>query len=218
MTEEEWDDHWKKSNIISDYHLIYYNLLSEISKKIPKGSKILEAGCGSGKGMSCFQGHNVYGIDISEKALELSSKYGTVVKGDIRSIPFKENVFDFTFNSGVIEHLPKPKEAISEMMRVTKPGGKVLIMVPNKYCIFYQMYRMLFWHIEENPYSFSRFKKEFFEYRNKKFFGLHAFIPFASSKTELLPEKIRSKIVKIDKIIPFKKYHAYAIGVILTKE
>jgi len=103
------------------------------------------------------------------------------------------------------------------MVRVTKPNGQIMIIVPNKYCIFYQIYKTLFWRIEESPYSFSRFKKQLNNYPNKKFFGLHAFIPFATSKTEFLPQKIREKIIKIDSIIPLKQYHAYAIGAIIKK-
>ncbi|MBI2670925.1 methyltransferase domain-containing protein [Candidatus Woesearchaeota archaeon] len=217
MSDKDWDEHWNKSNIISDYHLIYYSFLKKLSKELPKNSKVLEAGCGSGRGMACFFGHKVYGIDISDKALELSKKYGTVRMGNVVNIPFKDNMFDLTYNSGVIEHLDNPRKAINEMTRVTKPNGLIVIIVPNKCCLFYQIYKTLFWGIQETPYSFFRFKNEFNEFKIKSFFGMHAFIPLASSKTEFLPKKIREKIVKLDKILPFKKYYAYAIGVIIKK-
>ncbi len=217
MTHDHWDEHWTESNVLSDYHLIYYNFLKKLSSTLPPSSKILEAGCGSGKGMACFKSHDIYGIDISKEALNLSKQYGKIKEGDIMDIPFKDNTFDLTYNSGVIEHFDNPQKAIDEMVRVTKPNGQIMIIVPNKYCIFYQIYKTLFWKIEESPYSFSRFKKQLDNYPNKKFFGLHAFIPFATSKTEFLPQKIREKIIKIDNIIPFKQYHAYAIGAIIKK-
>ncbi|MEK6974580.1 MAG: class I SAM-dependent methyltransferase [Nanoarchaeota archaeon] len=217
LSSSEWDDHWDNSNVISDYHLLYYNFLKSLTKKLPRDAKILEAGCGSGRGMACFTRHEVHGIDISDRAIELSRKYGRVKKGDVQKIPFNDNTFDLTYNSGVIEHLEDPSIAVREMVRVTKQNGLVVIIVPNKYCLFYQIYKKLFWHIGEKPFSFNDFKKNFKEYKNKKFFGLHSFIPFATSKTEFLPLKIRQKIVKIDNLIPFKQYHAYAIGVIIKK-
>jgi uncharacterized protein YbaR (Trm112 family) len=45
--------------------------------------------------------------------------------GDIHALPFKADVLDFVFGGAVMEHLPRPGQAIAEMYRVLKPGGFV---------------------------------------------------------------------------------------------
>ena len=93
---------------------------------------MIEVGCGTGQtlNMTC----DTVGFDISPAALNIA-KYNCdhPVQGDIFHIPFKDNTFDLTYNSGVIEHFPDPfnKKAIREMVRITKTGGTVIVIVPN---------------------------------------------------------------------------------------
>lgn len=56
---------------------------------------------------------------------------GTV--GDAQRIPFRSNSLDCIVCADVIEHIPNPKLAIQEIMRVLKPGGTALIVVPSLY-------------------------------------------------------------------------------------
>jgi len=117
-----------------------------------KDKKILEAGCGSGR--SCiglsekFPKSKIIGVDISNKTLKIARRGANLrklknvsfKKGDIFNLPFKNNSFDVVFNKGVIEHFTNYKEAIEEMVRVTKIGGKVIIAVPNKLNIVHSVY------------------------------------------------------------------------------
>jgi len=57
------------------------------------------------------------------------------VVGDITRLPFPDDTFDLCFNQGVVEHTGgRHLEAIREMARVTRPGGVVMVTVPNYYC------------------------------------------------------------------------------------
>jgi SAM-dependent methyltransferase len=51
----------------------------------------------------------------------------------ILDMPMEDNTYDVTWNGGVIEHFEEAEQAraVSEMLRVTKPEGKVIIMVPS---------------------------------------------------------------------------------------
>jgi ubiquinone/menaquinone biosynthesis C-methylase UbiE len=54
-----------------------------------------------------------------------------VVRGNITNLPYQDNTFDLTICSETLEHIPDYQKAISEIFRVTKRNGYVLITVPN---------------------------------------------------------------------------------------
>ena len=96
--------------------------------KDKKGSYILDAGCGNGKDMKYMieKGIRVKGMDLSENLVDLcKSKELDVSLGDIRKIPFEDNVFDYTISLAVIHHLNSLQDimkSIDEMLRVSKIG------------------------------------------------------------------------------------------------
>jgi len=89
-------------------------------------------------------------MDLSPSACMLASKGKNYLglsnlsffNGDIFSIPFPDHTFDAVFNEGVVEHFPNYRDAIREMIRVTKPGGKVIIAVPNWWCLPHTLYKL----------------------------------------------------------------------------
>lgn len=113
-----------------------YSIWSEVKKfidQIPTNSIILDAGCGNGKNMVYLKnkGYSVKGIDFSNKLLQVcKDKNLDVEEADIRSLPYEDNSFDYVISIAVIHHLSTEKDryqAINEMLRVCKPGGKILI-------------------------------------------------------------------------------------------
>ena len=120
-------------------------LLSHIGQ--PRKKRIIEVGCGSGLislalgklGAECAI------LDISSVALK-GAIDGFLKSGlsepecyneDALSNSVPSNSFDVTWNGGVIEHFyDNGKELLlKEMYRMTKPGGKVIILVPNAWCL-----------------------------------------------------------------------------------
>ena len=96
---------------------------------------------GSGVGLAlqyCYErGLNCYGFDISERAIRLSR---TVIHPDIKMVvadgerlPFKDESFELVSCLGTLEHFLHPIQGLKEIVRVTKKGGQVLIVVPNSY-------------------------------------------------------------------------------------
>lgn len=124
--------------------------LLERKFKNSKGWRVLEAGSGPAHDSLVFaeEGAEVTGLDISESALRVGQreykKAGlelSVLTGDLAKIPAKDNSFDLVWNAGVLEHFEPGEDLaiVKEMARVTKPGGTVLIIVPNTYYFWYQI-------------------------------------------------------------------------------
>lgn len=122
---------------------IHEPFISKEIKNLPKGSKILEAGCGFGQWVFWMaeQGFDVTGVDISEKAINIAKKYikNNKIKNckflekDIRKTSFKDGYFDYIFSFGVVEHFRNPDVILKEFKRILKPGGKIFLSMPNKY-------------------------------------------------------------------------------------
>jgi len=110
--------------------------LAMVEAAIPPAAKILDAGCGPGvmAGKLMERGYAVWGIDFAEpmirKARELcgSDQFGV---GDVEHIPFPDNTFDVVVSLGVIEYLESDEQALREIRRVLKPGGRAVIAISN---------------------------------------------------------------------------------------
>ena len=117
----------------------YFSLERQVFKNAIKGDglKILDIGCGTGvlgaffkKKQNCI----VTGVEINESAYEIAKiNLDNVFKGNIEifTLPFEEDTFDFIIMGDVLEHLINPVATINKLYKVLKPGGKILITVPN---------------------------------------------------------------------------------------
>lgn len=99
--------------------------------------KILDAGCGEGFTLSKLYefkiGKELEGIDSSEQAIELGKKmypHLSLKIGDIYTLRYIDNSFDIVICTEVLEHLQDPKEALKELVRVSKKY--LLLTVPNE--------------------------------------------------------------------------------------
>ncbi|HIP63541.1 MAG TPA: methyltransferase domain-containing protein [Archaeoglobus profundus] len=106
---------------------------------IKQGDLVLEVGCGTG--FTTYEivrrvgEENVVAVDITPEQMEKAIKRFPNVKfvrGDAEELPFKDNVFDAAISAGSIEYWPHPQLGIQEMARVTKPGGRVVILAPRR--------------------------------------------------------------------------------------
>jgi ubiquinone/menaquinone biosynthesis C-methylase UbiE len=112
------------------------NWLFDLS--ISSGSSILEVGCASG-GLSEYIAKEFYadvvGVDRSDKAIRIAQKKYTQAQYTASSgekLPFANEYFDFVVSASLINIVDNPKAVLSEMIRVTKGGGKVSFLVPSE--------------------------------------------------------------------------------------
>lgn len=115
-----------------------------------KFNKILDIGCGDG-GFSALLGkacgaREVYGVEISEKGVEMANKNGVkALKCDIdeENLPFEDAYFDAVFAGEVIEHLFDPDHFLNEIHRVLKVDGIFVLSTPNLASL-YNRFALLF--------------------------------------------------------------------------
>lgn len=93
--------------------------------------RLLEAGCGSASHLDFGGDVWITGIDISQKQLERHSSLNEKVLGDIQRYDFAPRSFDAIICWDVLEHLPQPKLALRKFALTLKPGGIVILKLPN---------------------------------------------------------------------------------------
>lgn len=111
-------------------------LLSEIMRIRPK--KILEIGCGEGANLVNlrrigFRGEMV-GFDFSPKKIAFAQQNvleARFLVADANNLPFEKEQFDLVFCKNLLHHLKNQSLVISEMARVCKKGGEVVIIEGN---------------------------------------------------------------------------------------
>jgi SAM-dependent methyltransferase len=110
--------------------------LLDVLKNVPKDSQILDIGCSSGIFLKDleqmdFKKENLFGIDISEKAIENCKKNGiqNAFVMDAQKINLSEK-FDIIVASDCLEHLRDDKAAIRNWSGLLKTGGMLCVFVP----------------------------------------------------------------------------------------
>lgn len=103
----------------------------------PRGGNALDIGCGSGSYMEELArlGFTVYGMDSSGEMVRCAKRTlgnrASVLCGDSESIPFKSGQFDVVLCVGVLGYLLEDATTLSEMHRVLKPDGLLMVNVEN---------------------------------------------------------------------------------------
>jgi len=115
-----------------------------------RGKDVLEVGCGSGFASQLFAeaGANVTAVDLTEWAVETTRARfaafglaGDVRQADAELLPFEDGSFDVVFSWGVIHHTTDMDRALRELVRVLRPGGKLVLMLYNRRSLFFLVYR-----------------------------------------------------------------------------
>jgi len=134
-----WDKHWNgNKNSFKNQYTPKSNFVVRYTQKfLPKGSKILEGGCGLSQNVYKLHkwGYNCIGIDYASETVKLIKNTFPELDirlGDVRNLKFKNDSFDGYWSLGVIEHFYKDYEKIlDEMSRVVKKRGYVFITFPH---------------------------------------------------------------------------------------
>jgi len=101
--------------------------------------RMLDVGCGSKPYRSLFPASEYIGMEISGGNPNADCYY------DGKHFPFQEGEFDSVLTSEVLEHVFNPEVFLSEVNRVLKGGGVVLLTVP------------FVWDEHEQPYDYARY-------------------------------------------------------------
>lgn len=107
-----------------------------IRRRHPAGiSKLLVVGCGDGReahALALALGCEVTGIDLRDHFDPQAAAAVRLRRADATALPFDDDTFDFIYSYHVLEHIPRYRDALSEMDRVLKKGGGLWIGTPNR--------------------------------------------------------------------------------------
>lgn len=145
-----------------------------------RGKKILDVGCGKGRYSHWFvkYGADAYAIDMVLDFLKIACRNVNSSRFCLASatdLPFADNSFDYVCCIETLQHIPDTQRAISQMSRVLKPGGKIIIIDNNNFTLVYlKRYKIILPAVVYSWY-FSKGIKDFHfknvHFRERQFFA-----------------------------------------------
>lgn len=118
-------------------HVVEHYIVKRVNRlsSLIDSGRVLDVGCGTGilAGRLAARGYDLTGVDPSEGMLEEARKNITgarFIQGSGTALPFGDNEFDLTYCVAVMHHVAEAgdvKKTLAEMVRVTRPGGLVVI-------------------------------------------------------------------------------------------
>ncbi|GAF09240.1 class I SAM-dependent methyltransferase [Paenibacillus pini] len=146
------------NNYFNKNHKWILNNLPDLSNQ-----SVLDIGCGPADLLSnisqIYPNGNYNGIDISDSMIEKArSKFKNeenFIVGDSHSLPYKNDRFDIIINTISFHHYEQPDKVISEMYRVLKPGGRLLLLDSIRDPFFISILPW-YWDIKERKYLYTK--------------------------------------------------------------
>lgn len=102
-----------------------------------RGRRVLDAGCGVGVYTHALQeaGAQALGVDVEAERVEEAREGASgalFAVASVEQFPFRDASFDVVFSHEVLEHVEDDLRALQEAARVLRPGGTVVLFVPNR--------------------------------------------------------------------------------------
>ena len=126
----------------------YYS--EQVRNNLAENQKILDVGggkkCSFASYARKFDGIKLIGLDVSQEELDYNHDLDEKIVFDISSgerVPLGDSSIDMITSSSVLEHLQNLENAIKEIYRILKPGGKFISVIPCKFALFAIINQML---------------------------------------------------------------------------
>lgn len=102
-----------------------------IRSLLEEGQRVLDVGCGSSRLLGTLPPGSV-GLDLLTRKLRRSRRFDrSLVRADALGLPFGDGIFDVVVASQVVESVPPGGHALAEMVRVLRPGGRLILATPD---------------------------------------------------------------------------------------
>ncbi len=210
LSESDLHEKWSQDFRLEELSYFYEELLERIARvtNFQPGQTLLDAGCGTGAHavrLAKF-GLKITALDLSEHALSKARQnvhdngYDDDILlrfGDICDLEYPDGSFDHVFCWGVLMHVPQLTSAISEICRVTKLGGFVILSEGNMHSI-----QSLFESIKTRiaPGQVSRLEQTVesheyhYQFNDQKFFKRHINIDYLNERMRQRGFLIRARL------------------------
>ncbi|OHD49803.1 MAG: hypothetical protein A2096_08920 [Spirochaetes bacterium GWF1_41_5] len=145
---QDFSGYYNKLKIFRLVDIQKKKLLAKYFSDKSEDYTLLDLGCGTGSITSSFaQNCTVIGIDQNPVLLKIAQKNGLkTIQSEISLIPLSENSVEAVFMGDVIEHIESRSAILSEVNRVLKKNGMLIIITPN--------YSSPLWNIAEKMANF----------------------------------------------------------------
>lgn len=109
----------------------------------PGKTRLLDCGCGAGDyvlALADRYGIDAFGVEYSSDKVRQAHRHETlkdrVHEGNLEAVPFPDTDFDVALLNEVLEHVPDEQKALTEIRRVLRPGGLLVVFSPNRWFPF----------------------------------------------------------------------------------
>lgn len=155
LSKSEIHEQWETEYLNKDLEAFYERAFEWIAAELGARTRtLLDAGCGY-----CIhaerlarRGFEVTGVDFSPSALEAAGRYLkqrglegkiSLQQGDLLALPFADGQFDAVHCWGVLMHIPDLERALTELLRVVAPGGRLVLMENNSASLHVRLWEPL---------------------------------------------------------------------------
>ncbi len=158
-----------------EYHLMNNPLRAAVQRHVEAhrllrmggpvpGGRVLEIGCGRGVGagivLDQFGAASVDAFDLDPRMVQLARRRlarrksrSRLWTGDALAIPAPDDTYDAVFDFGIVHHIPRWRDALAEVCRVLKPGGRFYAEEVLAEALRHPIIRRLFHHPQEDRFD-----------------------------------------------------------------
>lgn len=129
---------------ILDFEARIEDAVAAAAARLPGDARVLDAGAGEGQYAPHFERRRYFGVDLAIGDAGWNYR-GLDAVADLAALPFPAGAFDLALNIVTLEHVPDPRRVVSELSRVLRPGGELLLVVP------------LEWEEHQTPHDYFRY-------------------------------------------------------------
>ena len=204
----------------NDYNLIAENYartrafipedIKDLASYARPGERVLDSGCANGRLFEVFKNVDYFGIDTSERLIEIAKKQYPNIKfqvADALNLPFPDNFFDKVYSISVLHHIPSEDfrfRYLKEAKRVLKSEGFLILRV---------------WDFWKRKSAFKLLLKyTFLKFiRKSKLDFKDVFVPWKDSSGKILVQRYfhcftQKELESLVKKVEFKIKESYRLG------
>lgn len=136
---------WYERERHHGYHALIDALEVDLIRRFAAGREVLDVGCGTGLTLRQIApiAKRAIGVDVSESMLEHARARGfDVVQASVTKLPFEDQSFDLVYSFKVLPHVRDIERALTELSRVTRSGGTLMLEFYNPLSLRYLAKRL----------------------------------------------------------------------------
>jgi SAM-dependent methyltransferase len=131
---------------ILDFEARIEEAVARFAAGLAPGARVLDAGAGEGRYAKAFAKQRYTGVDLGIGDAGWNYR-GLDAVADLGALPFPASCFDAVVNIVTLEHVREPRCVLTEIARVLRPGGELLLIVPQD------------WEVHQAPHDYFRYTR-----------------------------------------------------------